>query len=118
MANSTPWSLKSRRNELPVPRGRNASVGGLAGPRKKAVDDFVGSAVAADGDELPISLGVGVAGQRRRLARSAGFDHVQSMPPARKRSSAGPTSLRQRPPPAAGIDHREKRSGIDHSGRS
>ena len=105
MACSTPRSLKSRRKELPVPSGRNASVGRppVESLRIEAVYDFIRSTVAADGDEVPRAAGVSVARDFRGVTRRVRQGDLHFDAARLKRAKAGPRSLRLRPPPAAGF---------------
>ena len=88
-----------------MPRGRKARVGRGArdGLGEKSIDNLVGCAVAAYGDEVAAPLGVGITGDLSFVTRAAGFSDFYGDAAARRRSSAGATILRQRPPPAAGF---------------
>ena len=102
-------SSKSRRNELPVPRGRNPSVAtrvfSVPTQRfgKQSIHDLVRSAITADSDKLAVSARIGVARNPRGITRRARLCRVQCNSAARRRSSAAPTRSPHRPPPAAGL---------------
>ena len=59
--------------------GHEAQRGTLSIVRgEEPVDDLIRSSISADGDKLPVPIGVSLADQLGRLAGSAGFGYLQT----------------------------------------
>ena len=68
-----------------------------------AVDDFMRGAIATDGDKAAIALFVRLAGKFDGVTGPGRSENVNLQPFSRRPARAGPASLAERPPPAAGL---------------